>query len=95
MNESEISEEAVGSYFVKTMTITSFEGRSIVFQPMGSFVIGAYGRVDILLSVEKYSLIWVDKDFSGLRFGFHVTDSGFPSQKSDKQSKQYINLDSE
>lgn len=51
-----IVEELLGQYTVNTCTVT-ISGRRVVFDPIGTYVVGAYGRVDVLGPATGFKLI--------------------------------------
>lgn len=51
-----IVEELLGPYTVNAWTVT-IGGRKVVFDPAGTYVVGAYGRVDVLGPAAKFKLI--------------------------------------
>lgn len=44
--EKQISEEYIGSYAVKILHLVFANGREIIVEPMGTLIIGAWGRFD-------------------------------------------------
>lgn len=51
-----ISEERLGSYVVKGWTVT-LGGRRVTFDPVATYVVGAFGRVDIVGPATKFILV--------------------------------------
>lgn len=56
----EVAEEAVGTYSVKAL-IVRIGTLEVRFVPVGTYIFGAYGRVDLIGSLGKARLILVEK----------------------------------
>lgn len=54
--EKTISEERLGSYQVKGW-IVALGGRQVIFDPVATYVVGAFGRVDIVGPAAKFTLL--------------------------------------
>jgi len=56
--ETEISEEAPGKYKIKKLTIEDEEKKKIAeFLPIGTFIIGGNGRVDMVGRIDKAIIV--------------------------------------
>lgn len=56
--ETEISEEASGKYKVNKLTLTDEAGKKIAeFVPVGTFIIGGNGRIDLNGTIDKAILV--------------------------------------
>jgi hypothetical protein len=75
-----IYEEFIGEYKVKVLNLTLF-GKTIIFNPIGTRLIGAKGRVDVSGRSGKVSLILVDKNLAGPNVQFKI----FTSHKERKE----------
>jgi hypothetical protein len=63
--ETEISEEASGTYALKKMALEDKGKKKIAeFLPIGAFVIGGDGRVDMVGRIDKAILVHLGKDAS-------------------------------
>lgn len=51
-----IAEELLGQYTVNTCTVM-ISGRRVVFDPIATYVVGSYGRVDVVGPAAKFKLI--------------------------------------
>jgi hypothetical protein len=73
VSEKEIQaiEENFGSYQIPSLEI-EIGIRKVVFVPKGAFVIGAYGRVDIIKGFRKVVLVLVDKAAKGVKFSVNT-----------------------
>ena len=54
--EKTLHEERLGAYKVKGL-IVSLGGRRVTFDPVGTYVVGAFGRVDMVGPVAKFMLV--------------------------------------
>jgi hypothetical protein len=55
-NRKEIVEELLGSYPVNTWIVT-IGGRRVVFDPIATYVVGGFGRVDVVGPAASFKLI--------------------------------------
>jgi hypothetical protein len=63
-NKIRIHEEFSGDYEVDSLVLF-FHNKNIVFEPVGTMLVGAKGRVDIKSANGTVRLILVDKDLDG------------------------------
>ncbi len=63
--ETEISEEASGKYTIKKLTLEDKEKKKIAeFLPIGTFIIGGNGRVDMVGRIDKAIIVNLETDAS-------------------------------
>jgi hypothetical protein len=63
--KTEISEEAFGTYALVKMTIEDKEKKKIAeLLPIGAFIIGGDGRVDMVGKIDKAILVFLETDAS-------------------------------
>jgi len=55
-NPKEIVEELLGPYTVNAWTVT-IGGRRVVFDPIATYVVGSFGRVDVVGPAASFKLI--------------------------------------
>jgi len=55
-SQKEIFEEALGSYSVTVWTVT-IGGRRIVVEPIATYVVGSFGRVDVVGPAASFRLV--------------------------------------
>jgi len=56
--EIEITEEASGRYIVKKLTLEDEKGKKIAeFLPVGTFIIGGNGRIDLVGTIDKAIIV--------------------------------------
>lgn len=67
-----ITEENIGSYEVKKLDLT-LAGSRVTFDPIGTLLIGAKGRIDLVGPKETIKFVLVDKSSKGLKFSFTTT----------------------
>ena len=83
--QSEVNEEVPGRYMVPTLTILDEKGKTIAqLQPVGAWLIGAEGRVDILGALDRDTLVYMQK--GGPQVSTRTSIAG-TSQKLDEQSR--------
>ena len=61
----EITEEQVGTYQAKSMTI-AIGRKTVKLEPIGTFLVGTKGRVDVVGPSESGRLTLLDKDVKNL-----------------------------
>ena len=61
VEETKLTEDYLGSYTVYNYIIDA-ESIKIIFNPIGTIIIGAYGRVNMVLPNETVKLVLVDWD---------------------------------
>ncbi|MGA2965345.1 MAG: hypothetical protein ABSD64_03975 [Terriglobales bacterium] len=76
----ELNEENIGSYSARQMVLR-IGRQSVVFEPIGTLLVGSKGRVDIVGPAGKAQLLLVDNQASGLRSLFHVRFSSVGTGK--------------
>lgn len=59
LSETLISEEYLGSYSAPTMTISFFNNHKVTLKPKGLYVIGAEGRIDMVVGDRIVMLVGV------------------------------------
>jgi hypothetical protein len=79
-----IFEEFSGDYDVKCLNII-FRNQKIYFDPLGTMLIGAKGRVDVLGKNGKASLILVDSDLNAPRADVRIFTSENERKEYEKQ----------
>ena len=83
--QSEVNEEAPGRYTVPTLTILDEKGKEIAeLQPVGAWVIGAEGRVDIVGVLDRDTLVYMETGGPQVSTRASVTTTG---QKIGEQSR--------
>jgi hypothetical protein len=86
-NNIEITEEYIGSYKAKSMTI-KFGGEKILLKPIGTNLIGAKGRVDMSGSYGSTKIVLVNSNMKGLyghiKVSIHVDTDGLITHKKHK-----------
>ncbi|MCP4104243.1 MAG: hypothetical protein GY749_01685 [Desulfobacteraceae bacterium] len=55
--DTSISEELIGRYSVRKMTITFFNNEKIELEPVGLDIVGAMGRVDMKIGMRKIRIV--------------------------------------
>ncbi|MCP4345105.1 MAG: hypothetical protein GY795_06210 [Desulfobacterales bacterium] len=65
--DTSISEELLGRYSVRKMTITFFNNEKIELEPVGLDIVGAMGRVDMKIGMRKIRIVGNTED-SGWMF---------------------------
>jgi hypothetical protein len=80
-SKKEIFEEYIGSYFVDVMDIKVGEYR-VKLEPIGTNLIGAYGRVDLIGVNGKVKFGLVNKDYSSPSSSIKITCSIDDESKS-------------
>lgn len=80
--ENTIQEEYIGSYSVKFLKIALGENK-VKFEPVGTNLIGANGRVDLVGANGKVKFVLVDKDSSGPNINITVRTKGQEPPKED------------
>jgi hypothetical protein len=68
----ELNEENIGPYTAKQMVV-KIGPKSVVLEPIGTLLVGAKGRVDIIGPAGKAQLLLVDGKASGSASLIHVT----------------------
>jgi hypothetical protein len=79
-NNMELSEENLGCYTVRAMTL-AFGTNRVALTPIGTLLIGTAGRVDMTGPRGTVRLILADKDSTGLRVQVRVLDPTAPAQR--------------
>jgi hypothetical protein len=67
LSDISISEELLGTYSLQKMTITFFNTEKVYLIPIGLHIIGAKGRIDMILGTRKIMIVGNIKD-SGWMF---------------------------
>jgi hypothetical protein len=83
-----INEEWIGEYKAKTMTF-KFKGSEITFDPIGTILIGAKGRVDLKGSAGTVKFVLVNKQSVGVRqkIAVNISDESKAAKKEQKAEK--------
>ncbi len=85
-HDKQISELYIGEYHVKSLTIKL--GRNqIQFDPVGTNIIGAKGRVDMIGPNGKVRFVVVDKNLSGPRISARVSIRGEEPRSEEERPK--------
>jgi hypothetical protein len=63
-NKKNIYEEFSGTYEVESLEL-NINGKFVIFEPIGTMLVGSKGRVDVVGKNGTVSLILVDKDSNG------------------------------
>jgi hypothetical protein len=88
--EKTICEDSIGEYEVKELSL-SFLGKTILFEPIGTMLIGAKGRVDISGRSGKVSLVLVDEKLDGPNVQVKIFTS-HKERKEYEDAKQFARL---
>jgi hypothetical protein len=75
--EITLNEENIGSYAARQM-ILRIGGREIILAPVGTFIFGAKGRVDVEGPAGQFSFLLVDSEASRPKFKVTVSTGGKP-----------------
>jgi hypothetical protein len=75
--EITLNEENIGSYTARQM-ILKIGGREITLTPVGTFIFGAKGRVDVAGTAGQFSFLLVDSEASRPQFKATVSAGGKP-----------------
>ncbi len=89
----ELNEENIGQYIAKKMIITI--GRNeIIFQPIGTFLFGARGRVDIKGPFGQSRLLLVNKEFKRATdmIQVEIKIAGKETQPQKKETKPFQDI---
>ncbi|MCM8510904.1 hypothetical protein J0904_02220 [Acinetobacter bereziniae] len=83
-----ITEENIGSYEVKKLDL-KLAGSRVTFDPIGTLLIGAKGRIDLVGPKETINFVLVDKTSRGLKFSFttNVITGNDPLGSAPKKEK--------
>jgi hypothetical protein len=87
-HEKSINEELIGEYKADSMTV-KLKGDEVVFDPIGTNLIGAKGRVDMKGSAGTVKFVLVNKHSSGPRFRLTIQVSGEPVKEEEKESADH------
>lgn len=79
-NETQITEEYIGTYDVKVMFI-DFAGQRLTLQPLGTLLIGTKGRIDMDGPRGTIQFILADKDSTGMKFHVSISVNGKETEK--------------
>lgn len=86
----EIFEEKLGTYEVPTITII-IGGKKISFDPIGTYLIGARGRVDMIGPRGSVRIVLVDADSSGPQITVTISNGLDKRKSSDSMKPEKIN----
>ncbi|MCL2193413.1 MAG: hypothetical protein FWB78_08465 [Treponema sp.] len=78
-------EEFYGEYEVDAIVLT-FKEKAVYFEPIGTMLVGAKGRVDVKSEYGTRSLILVDKDSDGPNIKINV----FTSERERKEHEEKV-----
>ena len=81
-----IYEEFSGEYNIDALEL-SFNGKTIFFEPIGTMLIGAKGRVDIKGKNGKVTLVLVDKNSDGPNVKVNIFTSEKERKEHEKKEK--------
>ncbi|OHB78593.1 MAG: hypothetical protein A2Z25_18970 [Planctomycetes bacterium RBG_16_55_9] len=90
--EKAINEEWIGEYKAKIM-ILKFKGNEVSFDPIGTILIGAKGRVDLKGSAGTVKFVLVNKQSVGLREKAAIHVSGGSKTEPKEQEPEKIEWD--
>jgi hypothetical protein len=83
-NNKEIIEEQIGSYSAKTLEIHLGNDR-VKLDPIGTILIGATGRIDLIGANGKIKFVLVDRKLSVPQIKFNVWIEGEEHPQEDKE----------
>lgn len=84
-----IHEEMIGTYNVQIL-VANINQSEIKFDPVGSVIVGAWGRVDVMNSLYiKRTLLLVPKQTSGIEIQVSINSKDEPST----DNSNYVNID--
>ena len=84
--EHRIIEENIGAYESRMMIIR-IGRREITLRPIGTFLIGSKGRVDVEGSAGRAKLALVDKDAASMRSAMRIIGPGEPRPPTEETPK--------
>lgn len=90
--EKTINEELIGEYKAKAMAL-KFKGNEVTFDPIGTILIGAKGRVDLNGSAGTVKFVLVNKQSVGVREKITIHISGEPETEEKGQEAEKIEWD--
>lgn len=79
-----ITEDNIGSYEVKKLDLI-LAGSRVTFDPIGTLLIGAKGRIDLVGPKETIKFVLVDKSSKGLKFTTTVITGNDPIDSAPKK----------
>jgi len=82
-----VQEEYIGTYETPQMIIV-FNGQRVTFTPVGTNIIGAYGRIDMQGMNGDVKFLWVPKNSDGPKISVTVTMANQP--KPERQVSQPV-----
>ncbi len=85
--EAQLNEENIGRYTARKMII-HIGRREIALRPIGTFLIGSSGRVDVEGSAGRAKLALVDKDADSMRSAMRIIGPGEPRPPEPKAPKK-------
>ena len=67
IREHELFEEGIGGYLINSLIVKIKDDRhtTILFEPKGTFAVGAFGRIDMIGNYGKTHILLVKKDWKG------------------------------
>lgn len=88
-HEKTINEELIGEYKTDSMTV-KLKGDEVIFDPIGTNLIGAKGRVDMKGSAGTVKFVLVNKQSSGPKIKLTIQVSGEPVKEEKEPADQEI-----
>lgn len=88
IGEKTVSEDYIGEYTVKELGIKLNENTTIIFEPIGTLLVGAWGRIDFYVHgkiSEKYMIVKVKDEEEN--FCWEIRQKNNPS-KNEKFTKE-------
>lgn len=89
-SEITINEERTGSYKSEQLSLTILNDTKIIFEPKGTFILGAYGRIDIISNSRFFgNFILALQDIEGKKLWFLIENRDNSTKKIFNKSQLF------